>query len=168
MRRIVAIGAACLVLGLLTVSRGLGQEAAVQPANLSADRSFGAGMQVGLPYGGLLSGRLWLSDRIGLEAIVFLGIDAYDVEGTLTGRLLWRLFDAEIVDFYLAAGAGVPLEEAELHVSVLGGIEFGFRFARNLSWNIEFGASLSTEGEFTMAVGTGIHFYFVGPEATAR
>jgi hypothetical protein len=147
--------------GLLAIGLSVcGQASSGASANLSEGRSFGFGMQVGLPYGGLVSGRYWLSSEWGLEGIVFAGGETGDLDGTVSGRVLYRVSDAEVVDFYVAAGATVPLRDSNIAFSLLGGIEFGFRFASSLAWNIEFGGSITTRGAIDMAVGTGIHFYF--------
>ena len=138
----------------------LAQEPADATVNFTADRGFGVGMQVGMPFGGLLSSRYWISDTLGVEAILFASGDAWFLEGQATGRLLYRVLDAEAVDLYVAGGATVPFESQELAFSLLAGIEFGFRIASNLAWNIEFGMSYATDGHFDMAVGTGIHIYF--------
>ncbi len=134
-----------------------------QEENLSEGRTLGIGMQVGIPIGGLVSARYWFSPNVGVEGIVFLWGNLGEFEGIATARFLYRLSDTPAVDFYTAVGASVPFSpygENEAIFSGVGGIEFSFPFARNLSWNVEFGASLSTEGEVMMAIGTGIHFYF--------
>ena len=133
---------------------------AQESVNVSEGRSWGIGMQVGVPYGGLISVRSWFSPTFGAEGIVFLSGSSYFMEGTLTARGLFRASDTDVVDFYIAAGATLPLEARTLTLSVLGGIEFGFRLAPALAWNIEFGASYALDGNFTMAVGTGLHYYF--------
>ena len=131
--------------------------------NLSEGRTLGIGMQVGIPIGGLVSARYWFSANVGAEGVLFLWGDIGEFEGIATARFLYRVSDTPAVDFYTAVGASVPFSpygENEAIFSGVGGIEFSFPFAGNLSWNVEFGASLSTEGEVMMAIGTGIHFYF--------
>jgi len=134
-----------------------------QEENLSEGRTLGIGMQVGLPMGGLVSGRYWFTPNVGAEGIVFLWGNLGELEGSATARFLYRVSDTPAVDFYTAVGATFPFSpygETEIVFSGVGGIEFSFPFARSLAWNVEFGAVLSTEGEITMAIGTGIHFYF--------
>jgi len=134
-----------------------------EAANLSADLTLGVGMQLDFPFGGLLSGRYWFSPDFAGEAIVFLWGYAGDVEGTITGRALYRIADRPVVDFYGAVGGSVPVSSygwEAIYLSAAGGIEFGFRFAPSLAWNIEFGVAYSTDGELSMVFGTGIHFYF--------
>lgn len=134
-----------------------------QEENLSLDRSLGIGMQVGFPWGGLVSARYWLSPCFGTEGILFVGGMMDDLRGILTGRLFYRLRDTSVTDFYIAAGVSYPFSrygEDGAILSVVGGIEFGFLRARNLAWDLEFGVAVSTLGEINMAFGTGIHFYF--------
>ena len=144
---------------------GLAQEDAApdEGLNLSADRMLGVGMQLDFPFGGLLSGRYWFSPLLGVEGIVFLWGNAGDVEGTVTARALYRIADRPVSDFYGVVGASVPISPygwESLYLSAAGGIEFGFRSAPSLAWNIEFGVAYSTDGELAMVFGTGIHFYF--------
>ena len=148
---------AVIFLFALVVGMGV---SAQESMNVSEERAWGIGMQAGFPYGGLISVRSWLSPTLGAEGIVFLSGGAYSMEGTITARGIFRASDAKLVDFYVAAGGTLPFRQRTLILSVLGGIEFGFRLASALAWNIEFGASYSLDGEFTMAVGTGLHYYF--------
>ncbi|MGD9675728.1 MAG: hypothetical protein AB7V19_03485 [Candidatus Bipolaricaulia bacterium] len=131
--------------------------------NLSEDRTVGVGIQVGSPWGGLISTRYWLSPEMGAEAIIFVDGSGGWFDGLATVRVLFRVVDAAVVDFYVSAGATVPFPwylGSEVMFAGLGGIEFGFRSAPNLAWNIEFGVACSTQGTVQMAIGTGIHFYF--------
>jgi len=138
----------------------LGPAAIAQVPNVSDGRSIGVGIQVGLPYGGLLSTRAWFSPTVGAEAIVFVLGESGDVDGTVTVRGLFRVSDTEVVDFYVATGGTLSLEDDPFELAVHGGIEFGFRAAAALSWNIEFGASYALDGTLNMAIGTGLHYYF--------
>ncbi len=149
---------ACSVLGVAQES-----SAGDEGLNLSTDRTLGVGMQLDFPFGGLLSGRYWFSSDLAGEAILFLWGDADDVEGTVSVRMLYRIADRPVVDFYGAVGASVPVSSygwEAVCLSAAGGIEFGFRSAPSLSWNIEFGIAYTTDGELSMVFGTGIHFYF--------
>ncbi|MBU1050298.1 hypothetical protein KKG90_09785 [Candidatus Bipolaricaulota bacterium] len=150
---------ACLI-GLLLSTSALTQEASQVPVNVSEGRSWGIGMQAGLPYGGLISVRSWLWPTIGLEGIVFLNGGAYNLDGTVTMRALFRANDATMTDFYVVAGATLPLEGRTLVISLMGGFEFGFRLAPMLAWNLEFGASYALDGYYNMTIGTGLHYYF--------
>ena len=148
----------CSIAGRAQVTATQGEE-----IDLSADRAFGVGMQLDFPFGGLLSGRYWFSSDFGGEAIVFLWGDGGDVEGTITGRALVRIADRPVVDFYGAVGASIPITPygwETVYLSAAGGIEFGFRSAPSLAWNVEFGIAYATDGELGMVFGTGIHFYF--------
>jgi hypothetical protein len=153
-------GSAILIAACLVLLFGSVQIAAQEVVNVSDGRTWGVGMQVGMPYGGLISVRSWLSPAFGVEGILFFSGGAYDLEGTVTARGLFRVSDTDTTDFYVAVGGTLPLEDRTLAVSVLGGIEFGFRLAPLLAWNIEFGASYALDGNLNMAVGTGVHYYF--------
>jgi hypothetical protein len=52
------------------------------------------------------------------------------------------------------------VRQTALAQAALSGIEFGFRSAESLAWNIEFGVAYSTDGALSMVFGTGVHFYF--------
>lgn len=137
--------------------------AQTQDENLSAGRSLGIGMEVGFPWGGLISGRYWFDSSLGAEAIIFAWGDRYSYSGIFTGRVLYKLSDTPTVDFYVAGGASLPFSivgTETMIFSLAGGIEFNFAFARNFAWNVEFGGTVSAVGDLTMAIGTGIHFYF--------
>lgn len=165
--RVLMIAGLLLLVPMLSVA----QEPATEPANpsedapenLSESRTLGVGIQVDFPWGGLISARTWLSPVMGGEGILFLWGDSHGLEGTATARILYRIADAPVVDFYVAGGATLPFSPGRTEailISAMGGIEFGFRFARNLAWNIEFGMAASLYGEVMMAFGTGVHFYF--------
>jgi hypothetical protein len=138
--------------------------------NLSEGRGLGVGMQLDFPFGGLISTRYWFETSFGVEGILMMwGYDG-DIEGIFTGRTLYRIADASVVDFYGVAGATIPFSSygyglGPIIVSAAGGIEFGFRSAPNLAWNIEFGLSISGDGDLQMVFGTGIHYYFLPDSA---
>ncbi|MGB2982770.1 MAG: hypothetical protein WBC63_02780 [Candidatus Bipolaricaulia bacterium] len=165
--RTVAVLVAVLV-GCLTCLAQNGEPVS-DAANLSEGRELGVGIQLDFPFGGLISARYWFETEFGLEGILMLwGYDG-DIEGTFTGRTLYRIADASVVDFYGVVGATLPFSSYDygfgpIIVSAAGGIEFGFRSAPSLAWNIEFGVSISGDGDLQMVFGTGIHFYFVAPE----
>ena len=153
-------GLLVLILFLLTIPF---VSFAQEEENLSANRNLGVGMQIGFPWGGLVSGRYWITPQIGVEGIVFAGGSLDAPDGVVTGRFLYRLADTQTVDFYVSAGATFPFSpygENEVLLCGVGGIEFTFPFAGSLSWNLEFGGAFSTTGGLMMAFGTGVHFYF--------
>ena len=157
--------AVCVPLLLSLCVAVAAQEAAApdEDLNVSAERTLGLGMQLDFPFGGLLSGRYWFASDLAGELIVFLWGDAGDVEGVITGRVLVRIADRPTTDFYGAVGASVPVSSYgsdAMILSAAGGIEFGFRAAPSLAWNLEFGVAYATDGELGMVFGTGIHFYF--------
>ena len=159
------LGGAMLTMALLLVGivGATAQEA--ETINLSEDRGFGLGVQIDYPFGGLISARHWLETSFGFEGIVFFWGYEGDLDGAFTARTLYRIADAPIVDFYVAAGASLPFSTygytGPIILSVAGGMEFGFRFAPSLAWNIEFGVSVAGDGTLDMLFGTGIHFYFL-------
>ena len=67
------------------------------------------------------------------------------------------------ISYYGALGASVPISPYgwdPVFFSGVGGIEFGFRAAPSLAWDIEFGIAYATDGQLSMVFGAGIHFYF--------
>lgn len=159
MRKPMVVLAIVLILFSLSAT-SLAQDTA---ENLSDSRSFGIGMQVGLPVGGLVSARYWFNPSVAVEGIVFAWGDANDYFGVASGRVLYKLSDRPTVDFYVASGVTFPFSaygHDPLLFSAAGGIEVNFAFAKNLAWNVEFGGTMSSTGDLTMALGTGIHFYF--------
>ena len=157
-RSVVALAVMLVVFSL--ASPAFAQE---QDENLSDNRGFGIGMQVGLPVGGLVSARYWFNPTVAVEGIVFAWGESNNYFGVFSGRILYKISDRPTVDFYIASGATFPFS-AYGHDPVLfsaaGGIEFNFAFAKNLAWNVEFGGTMSSTGNLMMALGTGIHFYF--------
>lgn len=77
------------VIFLFSLVVGMGVSAQ-ESVNVSEGRAWGIGMQVGFPYGGLISVRSWVSPTFGVEGILFLSGGAYSMEGTLTARHLPR------------------------------------------------------------------------------
>jgi len=141
----------------------IGEE--VETENLSAGRALGVGMEVGIPWVGLISGRYWVASNVGAEGILLMWGEPGKLTGSVTGRVLYRLSDTRVVDFYLACGVTYSFsalfhEGNTTFLSAAGGIEFSFPFAKSLAWNIEFGVTVTIQGELNMAGGTGIHFYF--------
>jgi hypothetical protein len=164
MRKLLILGFALLAIGALPALAQEGDAAA--NVNLSSGRTLGIGMQLDFPFGGLISSRYWVEPVWGLEGILFLWGGEGETEGTLTARVLYRIADAPVVDFYGGGGVTFPFSSygyatGPMILSAAGGIEFGFRFAPSLAWNIEFGFSGSLDGDLSMLFGTGIHFYFL-------
>jgi len=172
-KRAIVVVAVVMMSALVGVAQGDAQGVTqeIETVNLSDGRDLGVGIQVDFPFGGLVSTRYWFDPTLGLEGIIFLWGDAGDLEGSLTARMLYRIADAPVVDFYGAIGASMPFSSYgygfdPIILSAAGGIEFGFRSAPSLAWNIEFGISVSAYGDIQMLFGTGVHFYFfdVGEE----
>ena len=151
------------ILAVVVIVLSVGGPVLAQDDNLSDGRSFGVGMQVGLPVGGLVSARYWFNPTIAMEGIVFAWGDSSNYFGIISGRVLYKLSDRPTVDFYIASGITFPFSAYRsdpILFSAAGGIEFNFAFAKNLAWNVEFGGTMSSTGNLMMALGTGIHFYF--------
>jgi hypothetical protein len=162
-RRTIVMGITALLLVVPLLAASQQDVSQQEPENLSVQRTLGVGIQVDFPWGGLISARFWWPPTFGIEGVLFLWGDGGEIEGSATARALYRVSDAPVVDFYVAGGGTVPFStygENKIVFSLVGGIEFGFRAARNLAWNIEFGLTYSTWGEVQMAFGTGIHIYF--------
>jgi hypothetical protein len=136
------------------------QEGIPAPDNVSADRSFGLGIQAGYPWGGLISLRYWVMDELGFEGVFFVLSNDGETSGIVTARALYRAVDAATVDFYIAGGASFQLSAyANPAMGILvGGIEINF--SERFAWNVEFGLSATLYGEMWTTFGTGIHFYF--------
>jgi len=163
-RILIALAAVICIAGI-----AVAQDDGAEQVNLSIDRQLGVGIQLDLPFGGLISTRYWIEPSFALEGIFFVWGYEGDIEGTITARTLYRIADAPVVDFYAVAGATLPFSSygyglEPILLSVAGGIEFGFRSAPSLAWNIEFGLSVSGTGDVMMVFGTGIHFYFMEAE----
>jgi len=163
---------AFIVLATVLVSALLVNAQEPEIVNLSEERGLGVGIQLDFPFGGLISTRYWLEPSFGLEGILFLWSDGGSSEGMVTARMLYRIADAPIIDFYGAGGVTIPFSSyvygpEPFILSAAGGIEFGFRFAPSLAWNIEFGFSFTGLGELQMLFGMGIHFYFLKGEDAA-
>jgi hypothetical protein len=153
-----------MVLLCLFASVGaLGQDASagVGTDNLSAQRSFGLGVEAEYPWGGLISARYWATSSLGLEGVFFVLSDAGETSGVVTARVLYRAVDAANVDFYVAGGASAYLSALGTDPAIgilVGGIEVSF--SERFAWNVEFGLSATIYGKVWTAFGTGIHFYF--------
>ncbi len=157
--------ALCLVVVLLASWTTIAQQMNEDVVNLSDQRGLGIGMQIGMPHGGLISGRFWFSTNLGVEGIVFVSGDAEYLDGQITGRVLYRALDDNVVDLYVAGGVSIPLAGRGYSISALAGIEFGLRFAPHLAWNLEFGMFYGNYG-IGMTVGAGVHIYFGVLEST--
>jgi hypothetical protein len=136
------------------------QEGTPAPDNLSADRSFGLGIQAEYPWGGLISLRYWVVDELGFEGVFFVLSNDGETSGIVTARVLYRAFDATAVDFYIAGGVSAQLSSYANPAlgTFVGGIEINF--SERFAWNVEFGLSATLYGEVWTTFGTGIHFYF--------
>lgn len=154
-----AICAAILVFVSLSLA-AFGEDGEIEASNLSANRTVGIGIQAEFPWGGLISARYWATDALGVEGVFFVLANDGETSGIATARALWRVVDAEAVDFYVAAGGSFSLGvyPSPAIGILVGGIEVDF--SRRFAWNVEFGLSATIYGEVWTTFGTGIHFYF--------
>jgi len=152
-----------LILTTAILALGVGGFSQDVVDNLSEGRSLGVGIQIGFPWGGLISTRYWFDSSTAVEGIFFAWKERSDYTGVITGRVLYKISDRPTVDFYVVGGATLPFSSYGTQTAIFsaaGGIEFNLAFARNLALNVEFGGAMSSEGSFIMEIGSGIHFYF--------
>ena len=127
-----------------------------------AASALGIGIQTGIPIGGFFSVRDWLTPVIGIEAIVYASEEAGELIGMVTGRLLsWS--EGRFGDTYVAGGLTYAFPDGDPSVSAVVGIEFGVPYSQQIMWNLEIGISYQVSSGMSMAMGTGIHFYFNRP-----
>lgn len=131
--------------------------------DLSQYRSVGIGLQAPC----VISFRYWLSENLALEANAFVFSTGDFTSGCVAGKVLWRLADTDVFDFY-------ALFEANLHIGVYwgertvgdfalkGGMELSI--LPSLAINLEFGEALVFGPDrlsATPAVSLGLHYYFL-------
>ncbi len=157
----------CIVIGLMLISplapsvmgaNGEEAEGNVGGANSGYPR-FGVGSQYIHPGGGI-SSRLWLNSRFGVEGNAILWSSTQTgVKGTGSLRLLAKLADGEIADFYLAGGGVYNLGSRNLTAVGTGGISLRV-LTDHFRVNLEFGMEGRSLDRFGMSFGSGFHFYF--------
>ena len=153
----------CLVLGVLA-------SPIIVAADGNGDRTggdkkvvtypeYGFGAQFVAPLGGI-SSRVWLNPRFGLEGdAVFWRTRWSGLGGTISSRVLYKLVDREIADFYLAGGGGYNIDSNRVSGLGTGGISIKL-FSSNFHVNLEFGMQAGSDGYFGMSFGSGFHYYF--------
>jgi len=123
----------------------------------------GIGIQTGMPIGGFLSIRDWITPVLGLEAITYVSSSNGQLEGQVTGRLLAWGNRWQSGDLYVAGGVTYGFPEGNAALSAVAGVEFGLPISSSITWNLEAGISYRYEQGFSMAMSTGVHFYFSRP-----
>jgi hypothetical protein len=131
--------------------------------DLSQYRTVGVGLQAPC----VISFRYWLSESLALEANAFVFSTGDFTSGCVAGKVLLRLADTDIFDFY-------ALFEVNLHIgeywgkrsvgdfALKGGMELSI--LPSLALNLEFGEALIFGPDrlnATPAVSLGLHYYFV-------
>ncbi len=149
-----------VIVGLWAVS-GVAQE--VPSKDLSQYRTVGIGLQAPC----VISFRYWLTEGFALELNGFVFAMGDFSSGCVAGKVLLRLADTDIFDFY-------GLFEVNLHIgeywgersvgdlALKGGMELSI--LPSLALNLEFGEALIFGGDrlnATPAVSLGVHYYFV-------
>ena len=122
---------------------------------------FGFGSQFVYPSGGL-SSRVWLTSRLGGEFNAILWSDSFTgVNGTVSLRLLSKLSDGDVVDFYVAAGSAYNFDPNYSRISFVGTGGISFRiFSDSFRLNLEFGMQGQGVDRFGPTFGSGFHYYF--------
>ena len=129
----------------------------VEEVNLYPRYGFGA--QFVAPLGGI-SSRVWLNSRFGLEGDAVIWRSRWSgLGGMVSSRVLYKVVDREIADFYLAGGAGYDIGSETISGMGTGGISIEV-FSSSLKINLEFGMQAQSDGYFNMTFGSGFHYYF--------
>lgn len=157
MKKLILLSA--IILGICTVPL-----VAQEPSkDLSQYRTVGIGLQAPC----VISFRYWLSESFAMELNGFVVSIGDFTSGCVAGKVLLRLADTDIFDFY-------ALFEANLHIgeywgersvgdlALKGGMELSI--LPSLALNLEFGEALIFGADrlsATPAVSLGLHYYFV-------
>lgn len=133
-----------------------------RPQDLSQNRVLGIGLQVPCAF----SFRLWLTEGFGLEANAFFLSTPDFSGGCVAGKLLVRLADTNIFDFYTVTWVNFHLGEfaapSLFDWALLGGMELSI--LPSLAINLEFGETLSFRPDritIGPAISLGLHYYFL-------
>jgi|GEM_PF-1773658 len=118
----------------------------------------GLGAQFIFPSGGL-SGRYWLSRKVGLELNASLWSSPQaGINGTVGGRFISQLTEGKRVNFYVAGGGAYDLGDDFVAVGT-GGISLAL-LSPDFHWNFEFGLFGRGIDDFGPSFGLGFHYYF--------
>lgn len=148
-----------LVLWLIVI--GLGVPAGAQ--DLSQNRTLGIGLQAPC----VISFRFWLTEGFALEANAFVISLRGFTSGCAAGKVLLRLADTDIFDFYALFEANIHIgeywgERSVGDIALKGGMELSI--LPSLAINLEFGEAFifaPTGFSATPAISLGVHYYFV-------
>lgn len=130
--------------------------------DLSQNRALGIGLQAPCAF----SFRFWLTEGFGLEANAFLISTGDFTIGCLAAKMLLRLADTDIFDFYAVLWANLHLgdyaQPSIADVALLGGMELSI--LPSLAINLEFGQAIffePTRVSFQPTFSLGLHYYFL-------
>lgn len=130
--------------------------------DLSQYRTVGIGLQAPC----VISVRFWLMENFALEANAFVISMGGFTSGCAAGKLLLRLADTDLFDFYTVLEANLHIGDYWVggvgDIAVKGGMELSI--LPSLAINLEFGEAFffGPEGAgATPAVSLGLHYYFV-------
>lgn len=131
--------------------------------DLSQYRTIGIGLQAPC----VISIRYWLSEGFALELNGFVISMGDFTSGCVAGKVLLRLADTDIFDFYTIFEVNLHIGEywgspSVGDIALKGGMELSI--LPSLALNLEFGEALifgSDRLNATPAVSLGVHYYFV-------
>jgi hypothetical protein len=149
----------CVVMGMVVVGASA-QE--VPSRDLSQYRTVGIGLQAPC----VISLRVWLIENFALEANAFVVSMGGFTSGCAAGKVLVKLADTDIFDFYTVFEANLHIGNywvgGVADIALKGGMELSI--LPSLAINLEFGEAFffGPDGAgATPAVSLGIHYYFV-------
>ncbi|MCX8103045.1 MAG: hypothetical protein N3E42_01175 [Candidatus Bipolaricaulota bacterium] len=131
--------------------------------DLSQYRTMGIGLQAPC----VISFRYWLTENFALELNGFVISMGDFTSGCVAGKVLLRLADTDIFDFYVLFEANLHIGEywgarSVGDIALKGGMELSI--LPSLALNLEFGEALIFSADrvsATPAVSLGLHYYFV-------
>lgn len=151
---------------LLTVIIAIAGAAYAQEPPASRDLSQNRALGIGLQAPCAFSFRFWLTEGFGLEANAFLISTGDFTIGCLATKMLLRLADTDIFDFYAVLWANLHLGDyarpSIADVALLGGMELSI--LPSLAINLEFGQAIffePTRVSFQPTFSLGLHYYFL-------
>jgi len=132
----------------------------------SSDLSQGRTVGVGLQAPCVISLRFWLMKNFALEANAFVISMGGFTSGCAAGKVLLKLADTDIFDFYTVFEANLHIGDywvgGVADIALKGGMELSI--LPSLAINLEFGEAFFFGPEgfgATPAVSLGLHYYFV-------
>jgi len=157
-----------VVVGVGLLVSGQTQEAEVPAVNASSGRWLGLGLTGGLEQDFSIDGRYWFDPQYGLEVAAYYenwGNQRSEAIHYLYAMLggLYRISDRPFADFYVLARIsikGYSRGEPGIALYAMGGVEWSWRNVPAIAFCIEYGFGRSGEGNFVMASGASVHYYF--------